>query len=429
MAICRAIQSVWSGFCIVLLLTALIIPIQAAKVSPTWQNPDIGLTVDLTTDMHDADGAWKSPGITLRGVELIMSANIDPYASLTGNVLVTPNGAELHEAFALFPTLPLNLKLKGGLMLANFGRWNRFHTHAMPFTSEPRIYMEYAGGMLALKGLELSWLVPVSHFIELTLSAYDRISGHTHDSDPSPSQSHNSSGRTADEIAESIGAEKHGNHWHYQGKILYEEDLYALAGQQSSLEPVKNTGLRRPEEFAYGGRLTTTLELGSNVSVDFGGSMLYQHAYKLSQRIPGETYNKLLWGADIVFFWHPLLANNYRNLQVGAELLSSYEGFERKVVGGLYQDKYSRTGVHVYGNYKHSKQWQVGAFSSIFQSNDYAKQQKIHTGAFCTFAITHYQYLRLEYSRYEYPDLLDGVNRVTLQYDATIGYHTHGRQR
>ncbi len=429
MTINNVTQIVWSGLYTILFITALTAPILAAKKPPAWQNPDIGLTVDLVTDMHDADGPWKSPGITLRGAELIISANIDPYASLTGNMLITPNGAELHEAFALFPALPLNLKLKGGLMLANFGRWNRFHTHAMPFSSEPRVYMEYAGGMLALKGLELSWLVPVPHFIELTVSAYDRISGHTHDSDPSPSQSHSSSGRTAGQIADSLGAEKHGNHWHCQGKIIYEDDLYALAGQQSSFEPVKNAGLRRPEEFAYGGRLTTTLEFGSNVSVDLGGSILYQHAYKLSQRLSGETYDKLLWGADIVLFWHPLQVNNYRNFQVGAELLSSYEGFERKVVGSLYQDKYSRTGVHMYCDYQHNKQWSIGAFSSLFQSNDFAKQQKIHAGVFGTFAITHYQYLRLEYSRYKYPGLLDGVNRITLQYDATIGFHTHGRQR
>jgi len=50
-------------------------------------------------------------------------------------------------------------------------------------------------------------------------------------------------------------------------------------------------------------------------------------------------------------------------------------------------------------------------------------------GAFATLDITHYQYLRFEASRYHREDGLRPVHRVLLQYDAVIGYHTHGVQR
>ena len=189
---------------------------KTSAVPPAWQNPDIGLTLDGVVDAHDAEGEWKSFGLTLRGAELIVSANIDPYASLLGNVLIGEDGAELHEAFAEFPFLPFNLKAKAGLMLAHFGRWNQFHVHAMPFTSEPRIYREYSHGLLALKGIELSWMPPIDHYVEITLSAYNRIQGHSHDVDPSGGS------RSAEEIAEEIGAEKHESHWHWNGTILYE---------------------------------------------------------------------------------------------------------------------------------------------------------------------------------------------------------------
>ena len=79
-----------------------------------WQNPDIGMTLDGVVDLDDAEGPWKSQGINLRGAELIVSANIDPYAFLAGNILLTEHGAELHEAYSLFPYLPFNLKLKLG---------------------------------------------------------------------------------------------------------------------------------------------------------------------------------------------------------------------------------------------------------------------------------------------------------------------------
>lgn len=402
-----------------------------SAASRGWQNPDIGLTLDGVIDVHDAEGSWKSQGITLRGAELIVSANIDPYAFLLGNVLISEGGAELHEAFAEFPFLPFNLKAKAGLMLANFGHWNRFHVHAMPFTSEPRIYREYADGLLALKGIELSWMMPFDHYIEITLSAYNRIQGHSHDVDPSCGSTSVTS-KTADQIAEEIGAEKHGTHWHgSDGEILYEEDLLALVEEETSTEPVYISGNCRPEGFAYGGRITTTFEMGPQFSIDIGASGIYQNEYKRTQKteLNGLTYSKILYGADITVFWHPLTSNKYHNLQAGAEMLGSYEGFERSAGNLVYEDYYNRIGLFSWFAWRQSQLWQIGAFGEFFQSNDYFRNQKKRYGGFATLNITHYQYVRLEYSRYEYPGVIDGVNRLMLQYDATIGYHTHGRQR
>ncbi|MBN1758029.1 MAG: hypothetical protein JW863_06920 [Chitinispirillaceae bacterium] len=403
----------------------------AAKLAPpAWQNPDIGFTLDGVADMNDLEDSWKSPGVSLRGAELVVSANIDPYASLLGNVLISEHGAELHEAYAEFPYLPLNLKGKIGLMHANFGRWNRFHVHMMPFTSTPRIYLEYAGGLLALTGAELSWMLPVDHYIELTLSAYDRIQGHTHDVDPSTGSSDPS--MTAQEVAEQIGAEQHGSHWHGpDGEIYYENDLLALAGELSSADPVAVSGNRRPDGFAYGGRITTTFEFGPQISIDAGASGIYQHRYKQTRReeLDGRTYGKLLYGADITLFWHPLSANKYRNLQIGVEMLGSYEGFERSAGNRLYEDYYQRTGIFNWAAWRQTERWQFGIFGEWFAANDYTGGIKRRAGGFATIDITHYQYVRLEYSRYDYPGVLDGVNRIMLQYDATIGYHTHGRQR
>ena len=368
--------------------------------------------------------------MTLRGAELIISANVDPYAFLLGNILISEHGAELHEVFAEFPYLPFNFKARAGLMLANFGRWNRFHVHAMPFTSEPRIYREYAGGLLALKGIELSWMVPVDHYIEITLAAYDRIQGHSHDVDPSTGTPEPS--LTADEIAEAIGSEQHGSHWHGpNGEILYEEDVLALAGAMSSTGPAVISGNRRPDGFAYGGRVTTTFEAGPQVSMDVGGSAIYQHRYKRTQRteLDGHTYGKLLYGADLTLFWHPLTSNKYHNFQIGAEFLGSYEGFERSADGWVYEDYYGRRGAFFWASWRQSQRWRFGAFSEWFESNDYLDNLKKRFGGFVTLDITHYQYLRIELSRFEYPVSLEGVNRIMLQYDATIGYHTHGRQR
>jgi hypothetical protein len=415
---------------VVLLYTGIVVGQEkSSSVPPSWQNPNIGLTLDAIAGLDDADSSWESPGLTIRGAELIISANIDPYAFLLGNILVSEHGAELHEAFALFPCLPFNFSGRLGMMLANFGHWNRYHIHAMPFTSEPRIYKEYAGGMLALTGFELSWMVPVDHYIEVTLSAYNRFLGHTHDIDPAIETDANSS-KTADKIAEEIGAEKHGSHWHGpNGEILYEEDLLDLAGKAETDAPEIITDDRRLPGFAYGGNVRTGFEFGDNFSLDLGASAIYQHEYKMSRRLKNYTYSKLLYDVDMILYWHPLTSNKYRNLQLGAEMLGSYEGFEFLNDNIIFEEYFNRLGVYNWLAWRQSERWQFGGFAEIFQTNDRDADLKKRFGAFITLDITHYQYVRVEYSRWEYPGVLDGVNLIRLQYDATIGYHTHGRQR
>lgn len=411
----------------------------SSTTSRAWQNPNVGFTFDAVAGIDDAEGRWKSPGLTIRGAELIVGANIDPYALLLANILISNGGAELHEVFAEFPYLPFNFKGKAGLMLANFGHWNRFHVHSMPFTSEPRIYKEYAGGLLAMTGVELSYLLPVDHYIEVTLSAYNRFQGHTHDTDPSTgNNSHSSS--IADEIAEEIGAEKHGDHWHSpDGGILHEEDLLALADDHESEDPEIITSNRSLPGFAYGANIRTAFEFGDNFSLDIGASAIYQHEYKKSLRLENFSYSKLLYDADIVLFWHPLVSNKYRNLQIGAEMLGSYEGFEHLHTDtdddihehshDVCEEYFNRIGVFNWLAWRQSQRWQIGGFAEIFQANDSDANVNKRFGGFMTLDITHYQYLRIEYSRWEYSGELNGVNQIKLQYNATIGYHDHGRLR
>jgi len=46
-----------------------------------------------------------------------------------------------------------------------------------------------------------------------------------------------------------------------------------------------------------------------------------------------------------------------------------------------------------------------------------------------TYNISHYQRIRLEYVNDDRGDYADSVDQVILQFDGTIGFHTHGRQR
>ncbi len=388
-----------------------------------WQNPDVGFVLDMVTDASDINGIFdnvSTQGINIRAAELCVSSNIDPFGFLVGNFNFSEHGAALHEGYFILPALPCNLKLKGGHMLANFGRWNQFHTHSMPFTSEPRVYREYLGGHLSVNGLELSWLMPFPFYVELTGSVYDGLSGHTHDSDPVKT------GYTSEteRLAAEKGYEKHGNHYHApDGSIVLEQDLI------DPNEPSTDLTNLSLSNMAYAGRLTSNLELGLDWSVDIGGSFIRQKAYKQSNRIDDYGYPKMTYGADITLFWHPLKQNLYRNLDFGVELLGNYEGFERVTGDQVYEDLASRAGLFSHIHYMHNPTWHYGAFGEFFQPVKDKSFTKSCYGLFTTFQLTHFQFFRLEISRYDYSEFLDPVHRLMLQYDAVIGYHTHGRQR
>lgn len=404
---------------------------QEGPVAGNWQNPGLGVVLDMTVDAHDAVGvsegrggfeAWTSHGLALRALELDLSQNIDPFGSLHANVAAFPEGAELHEAYFTLHTLPWNLALKGGQMLAAFGRFSRFHVHALPFASEPRLYREYLGGFPLLTGLEASWLAPIDHYVELALSAYNRIEGHSHDLEPAerlaPSE--------ADRIAEALGYVKHGTHYDSPGGTATAEELEALAGE-SPEAPVGDRGLG---DFAYGGRLATTFEMGEDWSLDLGASALYQAGHRHSRRIEGVTYGKGILGFDANFFWHPLEANRYRSLDFGVEGLLNAQGFERRGGNRVIEDRFTRGGAFAHVRWRHSARWQYGAFGEAFQpARDDASEERRRYGAFLAFGPSHFQYLRLEASRYHFLAGEDPVHRVVLQYDAVIGHHTHGRLR
>lgn len=387
-----------------------------------WQNPNVGFVFDMIADISDIEeDEWTTQGFEIRSAELDVNANIDPFGELHGNFNFSEDGAALHEGYFLLPALPGNLKLKGGKMLANFGRWNRFHTHAMPFVSEPRIYMEYFGGHFSPTGAELSWLVPIPHFLELTFSVYDKIEGHTHDEDPVREGFESE----ADRIAAELGYERHGNHFHApDGSIVWPEELV------DDDAPTTGKTNRGAEDLAYAVRAATSFEFGPDWSLDLGASLVLQPDFKYSRRIDGETYGKTVYGFDATFFWHPLTQNRERNLDFGVEVLANIEEFETVEDDTVFREERGREGLFAYIHYQHNPTWHYGLFGEFFENNEFTDDfEKNRYGAFVTYQLTHFQFVRLEYSRYEYSDNLDPVNRFILQYDAVIGHHTHGRQR
>ncbi|MFH2051126.1 MAG: hypothetical protein ABIK96_01540 [bacterium] len=434
---------------IISLALAAGVPARAEKETAplgAWQNPDIGLVYDLKMDWHnadrDADGSrrWTTRGFDLATAELSVGAEADPFGRIDFNAMFFEEGAEIHELFFTMPALPLGLKAQGGQFLASFGRWSRFHAHAMPFASEPRILGEYLGGHLLPQGLELSWLAPTDHYLEVRGGMFNGIEGHSHDSDPAGPGD-----------AFGPGNPPPGCHYH-DGELHCPDDPGAeeyyrslLDDPEAPVAPGPNRGL---EDLAWLGRVQSSLEMGDAWSVDLGASVIHQDNHRSSLRFEGWDYAKTVAGFDVTFFWSPPEQNLYRGLDFGVEYLHNREQFEVQHeeepeaagVAGIaalaedhegewLRETLTRDGFFTWARYRASRRWEFGSYLESFAARNGPDGDRTRIGGFLTFNVSHYQKLRLEYVHDDRGDFAEGVDQVILQFDGLIGYHTHGRQR
>ncbi len=414
------ISRVLNGLFVVLIVLSS--NISAKTSSKNVDNPEIGVVGDFVIDLHNADDNYKTNGLTIRAIELAFGSNIDPFARLEANILVNANGVELHEAYALFHSLPFSLQAKVGRQLINFGHLASFHTHALPTVTQPKIYNDYAGGFFALDGIEFSWLMPFSHYVEFYAGVFNNMNGHTHDSDPIGK---NVIGKYSCPSNPPPGTHCHGSfiHGEYDPTMVETDKPVTIDGY--------NIGFK---ELAYFGKLKTTFELGDNFSIDLGASAIYSQHQKVSTIDEKLKYSSLVQANDLTLFWHPLTSNLYRSFQLGFENVNTIFEDEQQVRISedeitLYKVDKTRSGLYSYFEFRQNNFLRYGVFGEFFENLDDKSHLDNRYGAFVTINPSHFQYFRLEFNRYDKKNYKEPINSFILQYDVVIGYHTHGDKR
>jgi hypothetical protein len=108
-------------------------------------------------------------GLSLRESELAIAANIDP--DFRGNLLLSfdeANQVSVEEAYFQSIGLGKGISLKGGRFFSAIGYQNEIHSHAWDFVDAPLVYRAFLSGEnYADDGLQLRWLAPSEHLIEL----------------------------------------------------------------------------------------------------------------------------------------------------------------------------------------------------------------------------------------------------------------------
>jgi hypothetical protein len=140
-------------------------------------NPDLSFIADFALAAFKGDNLQqgghdpKENGFNLQGLEMAISADVDPYFKFNSNIVFGLDGVELEEAYATTLALPASLQMRAGQFLTRFGRINPTHPHAWDFVDQPLVMGKMLGpdGNRGL-GVEMSWLSPLPWYVELVVS-------------------------------------------------------------------------------------------------------------------------------------------------------------------------------------------------------------------------------------------------------------------
>ncbi|MBI1853507.1 MAG: hypothetical protein HYR85_24485 [Planctomycetes bacterium] len=242
------------------------VPTSGAPSAGNEFNPRITVFFDPVLRFDDAKvlndkGHDVSDRFNFRETEADFRADVDPFAKAVV-ILSIPEedrnefGIEVEEAYALFDSLPDNLRAKVGRFRTEFGKLSFIHTHDLPQTTRPLPITTYLGPEGDIEnGGSLSWLVPNpwNKAIEATF------------------------------------------------QILNGENDTILAGSASS-------------QYAYLGHVKFFDDLTENQSIDVGVSDLFGYGDHQARD------NVNLAGTDFTYKWRPLERGEYQSFLAQGEM-------------------------------------------------------------------------------------------------------------
>lgn len=111
-------------------------------------------------------------GFSLGESELMLTANVDHKFAGTLIAALTPeNTVSVEEAYGQFTAAPYGLAPKFGRFFSGIGYLNEQHQHNWDFIDAPLAYQAFLGGKYANDGVQLKWIAPLEHYVELGAEA------------------------------------------------------------------------------------------------------------------------------------------------------------------------------------------------------------------------------------------------------------------
>lgn len=358
-------------------------------------NPAIGLVgetvVSYRSQGKKETGSDRPGGFDFfqRSVELNVAASVDPFAkayavfNASADPVTGEASAKVEEAAIQTTSLPWNLTLKAGRFFAEFGRLSYIHDHELPFVNRPLALDQYVGGESKTDGVQVNFLLPVSHYVSLTAGIGDQF------------------GDTPNTIGD----------------------------------------FRHFKELNFWGRASTYFDLTPDIALETGVSTLYNSKTEgrgdPSVQPDGSTFTerrRLLVGGDLVVRWQPLRNNQFRSFTWGTELLYSDNRYLVNPHGQPASAGFDRSvgsfGLYSYLTYKFHRQWSAGFLFDWLESAQNKDAQTFAYSPYITWALSHWNQLRLQYTHTAHNSTsgLRDDDALYLQWAWIIGSHSHGWQ-
>jgi uncharacterized coiled-coil protein SlyX len=362
------------------------------KVVPSVFNPAIGFvgeTIFSYNSRNSQQTGSSYPGgfsVLQRSIELNAAASVDPFARgyVVINASVDPttgdSNAAVEEAAIVTTSLPWNLTVKAGQFFGEFGRLSYIHDHELPFVNRPLVLDQYVNGESKTDGVQVNYLLPISHYVSLT----------------------------------------------------------AGSGTQFGDTPNDVGNFRAANNLNYWGRGSTYFDLTPNISFEPGVSFMWNPS-TVSLGGPqvqpdGSIFNereRRILAADVTLAYRPLRNNQFKSVTWGTEFLYSDNRYDVvSPTGALSTRTVNSRGLYSYLAYKFDRQWTVG-FLFDWVENLYNNDARTSAySPYITWAVSHWNQLRLQYTHTN-NNVATGLqpnDAVYLQWAWIIGSHAHGWQ-
>lgn len=116
----------------------------------------------------DAEAGPGTRGFSLAETELGFSASIDPWWRGAAVFAVHPdNAVSVEEAYVQTTALGNGFSLKAGRYFSGIGYLNPQHAHSWDFVDNPLAYQAILGTQYGDDGVQLTWIAPIDHYLEL----------------------------------------------------------------------------------------------------------------------------------------------------------------------------------------------------------------------------------------------------------------------
>jgi hypothetical protein len=193
-----SMKAIVTRFGTALMIAAPLFPALAQEPGirgPLFQSMQVSAAVDLLQPVYFDEASTEKNRLNIRAAEMVIYGPIDHIFDGVLNFAGHTEEEEgfifeAHEAYIASSKLIPRSRFKVGRFFLGVGRLNQYHQHDWPFVSAPKVQREFFNpGRNELEvesavdnGLEFSFLVPTTQFIDLTFGVTNGYCyGHCHD--------------------------------------------------------------------------------------------------------------------------------------------------------------------------------------------------------------------------------------------------------